>query len=432
MSGEWKRCITLSSEGRQETSFVLDEALPNVVSVSAHSAEMTPQLTLVTAENNSIYFSEEDGGGIKPIFFRAVVPPGNYTDETIWPALGSSMMCAHAVSGQHHLRPKNRYTFRFLPESRRVCVASDGRAPFSLHLQREVLPVVHLWERPLEKLVDAEVRSLHVTPLCRGAKVYLVHPEHGRHEATVTATPCAFRLRLHFDQHGPSGKPPVQGWSIHPVSAEQPILPETFGFGPTDVTGGTCLSVQALSSPSRRPDGDLLCVSCHGPHGCQEGNLVHIHWTQDEVDAEVHEVLTENHLVLRVATGRAPPEDAVYRRVWRRGSEAVPCLYMSPLPADFLRNHRAVYFSLTVGQTECTGLTLALPGGNDRHLFARAQLRKRPTSYVTRAQGSLLGTCRFSTPLERVSRLQVRVLDEMGMPLTHCVWTLNLELGGRS
>ena len=280
------RYVTLDSQAGSPVGdrtdavrFHLPSPLRGVASVRWLSFEVQQDHALsLRPGSNALYFSE----GLA--VYRAELPTGSYTKDTLQGAIEAAMACAAAIEGEP-VAVQNTYAVSVLPDSARVCIASDGFQPFALHTFRAAVRLQSL------RLVVTDPAEAHATllwpepePMARGALVDIFCPRQAPVRAQVLH---ALGQMLHVRalrgrpfEEGVSAAAAVGDAELRPVSHDT-ALPELLGLGTRDLASDLAVPIASLSSPfsggrQHPPHRRPMHVGLRRAHGCLPGDVVRL------------------------------------------------------------------------------------------------------------------------------------------------------------
>lgn len=292
---EWARFVSLASmqanqtDGNHKHTFVLDTPLCGVDFAEVLSMEIRVRVLTVRPQSQCLYFSEEHEGG-KVVSFRAELPPGTYSHESLASALSSAMTSATPVYGQGP--PQNTYVLELTEESKKACLCSNGRRPFALHTYSECPTVVSVTPNKDRLLVT--FRGVEGRPMARGAAVCLIHPDRGELHTIVTDAAEPFSISV--DACGQTDVPSA-GWRLEPQSGKR-SMHRLLGFPSRDVSqGGTDVFLYGMSNPLTA--SHRVHLSTVTPHACRKGDQIELLDVQTSWNrGRVVDVPSEQHLVM--------------------------------------------------------------------------------------------------------------------------------------
>ena len=348
-----------SAQRKGALVFTLENPLWYVQRVAWDSLEMEVDGGVTVSPSACrLYFSEGN------VFYRATVPCGRYTAENLWRSIESALACA---SSSVSTPPLNRYLVRYLTDTQALCIASDNRVPFTLHLCHNIISVKgvrRVSESQHEYDVDVVFEGHGMMPgswatLSRGGGPGRVAQHRVQVVVVVGSDPAGvssgtLRVRCQDDvsQTGEA--------TLCPDSRQDNLGP-MLGLGSKDVSCEEGISIEIVPDETvvLGPGKHAWHVTADTPHGCEVGDEVKLGAAST---ALVYRVVSDHHLVVVVVRTTASINANVLTRPVVVGSGRL----------EILRPRQVLYTRCWVGSKELGGMMLVKRGGLD--VFGRVRL----------------------------------------------------------
>ena len=299
--------VTLDSQDGCQTSepgvlrFDIDSVYRNVSEVEWLTMEVRQNHALtIDGGSSTLYFTED------LTFFRAELPHGSYTCQSLCKALEAAMCCATDVLCPESQGPRNGYSVRMLGDSSRLCISSDGTVPFSLHTYHTLLKVLSV-RRLSAKEVQMTIACHEAEPIARGSVLHVFRPT--ILPATVQVIHAVGNVLMVRDVEGALDlNTKSEGWTVQAL-CQRTSLPELLGLGGVDLRSSQPIQVMSSSSPLLGTAGTAIQertmhVGLACPHGCVEGDVVLLDGFEggfmNGQQARVQSVVSEQQLLVQV------------------------------------------------------------------------------------------------------------------------------------
>ena len=302
---------------RGVSRFYIDGGLKNVRHIewlAFETPQYNPQSVVIDAQCDTLYFSED----LQP--FKATLPHGAYTHQSLPNALESAMACA--TSTDFGERPRNQYRAQVLPDSGRLAIRTTTRTTggFVVHTFQGLLKI-HSF-RWMNGGREAQLTVLHNDqPVGRGNIMDLFRPSLSPMRVQVLhALRNMLLVRIVGTATNHDVNVVVEEWTLRPVATDT-LLPQMLGLGDYDMQSSRPMNVISCSNPF---DSSLnvairekrMHLGLSGPHGCVKGDVVTLDGFQgggifmNGQKAAIVEVISEQQLILQIdasSLGAFPP-----------------------------------------------------------------------------------------------------------------------------
>ena len=305
--------VTLDSQDGCPTSeagvlrFPIDSVFRNVSEVEWLTMEVQSNHALtIDAASSTLYFTED----LK--FFKAQLPYGHYTCQSLCKAIEAAMCCATDVLVPESEGPRNAYSVRMLGDSSRLSISSssDGGVPFAVHTYQALMKIRSLRRFGTEGTTQITVVHHETEPMARGSVLQVFRP--AMLPVMVQVIRAVGNVLLVrpvggevFDQDV-NGED--EGWSLKAI-CQDTSLPDLLGLGTKDLRSSQPIHVVSSSSPLLGTAATALSeramhVGLACPHGCVEGDVVSLDGFEggfvNGQQARVLTVVSEQQLVVQV------------------------------------------------------------------------------------------------------------------------------------
>jgi len=259
--------------------------------------------------SSTLFFSEELA------YFKAKLPNGPYTCQTLCKAIEAAMACATDVLMPDGEGPRNRYTVNLLTDSSRLSISSDGGVPFAIHMYRSMLKICSLRRLGTNGTVHITIAHHHCQeqPMVRGSILDVFVP--GKLPTMVQVLHSVGDVILvqfvdKCDAFDRDVSNEDEGWTLQAICRDT-VLPELLGLGTTDLRSSQPIHVLSSSSPllGNGSVGEKhMYLGLAHPHGCVPNDLVLLDGFEGGFIngqlARVITVVSEQQIVVQVDASR--------------------------------------------------------------------------------------------------------------------------------